>query len=111
MVEGIKGSKGFSQLAGSDPARGVAGNAPAPVAKPAAVGRPQLSGPREPFDLSAVSGARGIARDLAIRPPVDAPRVAALRLAIEAGTYRPDADAIAGAMIAQELQAFSARRG
>lgn len=111
MVEGIKGSKGFSQLGGTDTARGATGGGPAPVAKPGAVGRPQVSGPREPFDLSAVSGARGIARDLAIRPPVDAPRVAALRLAIEAGSYRPDADAIAGAMIAQELQALAARRG
>lgn len=44
----------------------------------------------------------GIARDLAASPPVDAARVAALRSAIAGGTYKPDPDRIAAAMIRLE---------
>jgi len=44
----------------------------------------------------------GIARDLAASPPVDAARVAALRVAIAGGTYKPDPDRIAAAMIRLE---------
>ena len=44
----------------------------------------------------------GIARGLAASPPVDAARVAALRSAIAGGTYKPDPDRIAAAMIRLE---------
>ena len=44
----------------------------------------------------------GIARDLAASPPVDAARVTALRSAIAGGTYKPDPDRIAAAMIRLE---------
>lgn len=44
----------------------------------------------------------GIARDLAASAPVDAARVAALRSAIAGGTYKPDPDRIAAAMIRLE---------
>lgn len=116
MVDGIKGSKGqpFQRLAAKDPARapGSAGG-PAPVSRIASLGRPSLSGGREVFDpagANSISGISGIARDLAIRPPVDIQRVADVKLAIQAGTYRPDADAIAGAMIAQEVSLLASRR-
>lgn len=117
MVDGIKGSKGhsFQRLAGSDPARapGSAG-APATVSRAAALGRPALSGGREAFDaagLNGINGLKGIARDLAIRPPVDVQRVAEVKLAIQSGSYRPDAEAIAAAMIAQESSLLASRRG
>lgn len=42
----------------------------------------------------------GVARDLAAAAPVDAARVAALRLAIADGSYKVDPDAIAARMIA-----------
>ncbi len=44
----------------------------------------------------------GIARNLAASPPVDAARVTALRSAIAGGTYKPDPDRIAAAMIRLE---------
>ena len=43
-----------------------------------------------------------IAKDLATSPPVDAGRVAALRQAIQSGSYRIDPDRIAERMIALE---------
>jgi len=46
-------------------------------------------------------------RDMAASPPVDSARVEALRLAIAAGSYTPDAEAIAGAML--RLEAGSGR--
>lgn len=114
MVDGIKGSKGhsFQRLAGTDPARaaGSAG-APATVSRAAALGRPALSGGREAFDPAGLTGIKGIARDLAIRPPVDVRRVAEVKLAIQSGSYRPDAEAIAAAMIAQESSLLVSRRG
>ncbi len=117
MVDGIKGSKGqpFQRLAGNDPARSAAGTGgTAPLSRAGALGRPTLSGGREPFDpagITGISGLKGIARDLAIRPPVDAQRVADVKLAIQAGSYRPDAEAIASAMIAQEASLLASRRG
>jgi negative regulator of flagellin synthesis FlgM len=44
----------------------------------------------------------GIARELAVSAPIDAARVAALRSAIAGGTYKPDPDRIAAAMIRLE---------
>ena len=44
---------------------------------------------------------------MAASPPVDSARVEALRLAIAAGSYTPDAEAIAGAML--RLEAGSGR--
>jgi negative regulator of flagellin synthesis FlgM len=46
-------------------------------------------------------------RDMAASPPVDSARVEALRLAIAAGSYTPDAEAIASAML--RLEAGSGR--
>jgi negative regulator of flagellin synthesis FlgM len=54
---------------------------------------------------SPAAGQTALVRSLAASPPVDAGRVAALRAAIASGSYRIDADAIAGAMLA------GARRG
>lgn len=48
---------------------------------------------------SAASAGAGLVADLAKAPPVDAARVAALKAAIDAGTYRIDPDAIAAAML------------
>jgi flagellar biosynthesis anti-sigma factor FlgM len=113
MVDGIKGSKGqpFQRLAGNDPARapGAAGGT-APVSRIAGLGQPALSSGREALDSAGIAGVKGIARDLAIRPPVDVQRVADVRLAIAAGTYRPDADSIATAMVAQEVTLLTSRR-
>lgn len=66
--------------------------------RPAAVERP----------LALASAAEGgvlttVARIAADGAPVDIDRVAALRAAIRAGGYRPDADAIAGRMIDADI--------
>lgn len=55
---------------------------------------------REGGDRALVSSA-GIGAALAAEPPVDAGKVASLRLVIEAGTYRADPEAIADAMLWQ----------
>ncbi|WP_448581081.1 flagellar biosynthesis anti-sigma factor FlgM [Thermaurantiacus sp.] len=108
MVDGVKG-KGqlFQRVAGSDSARtvGSAGST-APVRQAVPAGRLPLADGREAFDLS---GIKGLARDLAIRPPVDAQRIADVRLAIAAGTYKPDAESIAAAMIAEEVSWLASR--
>jgi negative regulator of flagellin synthesis FlgM len=41
----------------------------------------------------------GLVRDMAAAPPVDAEKVARLKLAIASGSYRIDADAIADAIM------------
>ena len=51
---------------------------------------------------AVVSNLGRVAKDLAASPPVDTARVAALRLAIASGDYKPDPDRIAAAMIALE---------
>jgi negative regulator of flagellin synthesis FlgM len=76
---------GLTPQANSLPARVSAG--PADRLKPRAA------------DLPARVGAGAVVRDLAASPPVDAGRVAALRAAIADGSFRIDADAIAGAML------------
>jgi negative regulator of flagellin synthesis FlgM len=48
---------------------------------------------------SAASASAGLVADLAKAPPVDAVRVAALKAAIDGGSYRIDPDAIAAAML------------
>ncbi len=74
---------------------------------------PALTEPNSRSDAAAPRGNRpseqesaslqldGIARELAAAPPVDTARVAALRAAIEAGSYRVDPEKIAAAMIEQ----------
>lgn len=74
----------------------LAGNAAAARAAPATAAAPAAS----PRALSAQAGQR--VRDMAASPPVDVARVAALRLAIADGSYKPDPDAIAAKMIALE---------
>lgn len=76
------------------------------VAKPGDLrGKAQVQSPK-----AAVSAQiSGIARELAASPPVDAARVAALRSAIAGGSYKPDPDRIAAAMI--RLETGQARRG
>ena len=51
---------------------------------------------------AAIASAQQLVRDMAASPPVDTARVAALRLAIAAGSYTPDPEAIAAKMIALE---------
>ena len=45
---------------------------------------------------------RGIARDIAAQPPVDASKVERLSQLVSAGAYKVDAGRIADAMIASE---------
>lgn len=73
------------------------------VADPAALGR---AGPAQPAADAASPSARAgataqVRRVEAGPPPVDGARVARLAAEIAAGTYRIDADAIAGAMLAE----------
>lgn len=44
----------------------------------------------------------GLARELAVSPPVDGRKVAMLRAAIAQGSYRPDSEQIAARMLALE---------
>jgi flagellar biosynthesis anti-sigma factor FlgM len=73
------------------------------LADPAALGRTPSALP--PADAAAPSGRAGataqVRRVEAGPPPVDEAKVARLAADIAAGTYRIDADAIAGAMIAE----------
>ena len=74
----------------------LAGNAPAERAAPAAAATPAAA----PRVVSAHAGQW--VRDMAASPPIDSARVEALRLAIAAGSYKPDPEAIAARMIALE---------
>ena len=58
--------------------------------------------PRTATTGAATTSAGQVVRDMAASPPVDTARVAALRLAIAAGSYKPDPQAIAMKMIALE---------
>ena len=58
----------------------------------------EVKSPRAPVSTQI----SGIARELAVSAPIDAARVAALRSAIAGGTYKPDPDRIAAAMIRLE---------
>ncbi len=91
MIDGL-GRAGLQRLAvfGNDaPGRAVAGT-PAATAPRAAAGK-----------------AGQLVREMAATPPVDSARVSALRQAIAAGTYKPDPQAIASAML--RLEAGSGR--
>ena len=69
--------------------------------RPEAVQRPaEPARASEPLNLSGTAVA---ARALAASPPVDEAKVVRLRAAIADGSYKPDADAIAGKMLALDL--------
>ena len=89
MIDGIgKGGAGRIELARSS--AGQAAAAAAPAGSPGAGGR--------------YAGIGGVVADLvALGPPVDGDKVAALRQAIAEGRYRADPDAIADRMIAADL--------
>ncbi len=96
---------GLPRAAGLDPADSnaahVKGRVPAVLgdqAGAAASGLARL--PDQPLRSDDVGG---LVRDLAGSPPVDMSRVAALKAAIEAGTYALDPSAIADSMLATEL--------
>jgi negative regulator of flagellin synthesis FlgM len=96
MVNGISGGTGnFPSMKTADTSR-------TPAAPDAA--RTRRAAPPEPPAVPPAAPTRleRIAADLAVKPPVDQSRVEALKLAIAAGTYKPDPVRIAGAMIAQE---------
>jgi negative regulator of flagellin synthesis FlgM len=80
--------------------RGAPLRLPGAGADPAA--RTGAAAPSAPAGRAAGSGPGQIVRDMAAKPPVDSARVETLRLAIAAGTYKPDPDAIAARMIALE---------
>lgn len=92
MVDGISASglNATSVRVVKDPTQ-VSGGALAPRPDAAAWGKA----------LPAVD-AGALTREMAANPPVDVARVKELRAAIQAGTYRVDAEKIADAMIAQE---------
>jgi negative regulator of flagellin synthesis FlgM len=95
MVDGILGGKlpAAARPVGIDPARDTrvsSAAAPAPSA-----GAPPAG------ELNR-SEARGLVRDLAARPPVNADKVAQLQAQIAGGRYPVDAGRIADAMIAHE---------
>lgn len=58
--------------------------------------------PPAPPSRTATTSAGQWVRGMAASPPVDTARVEALRLAIAAGNYKPDPEAIAAKMIALE---------
>ncbi len=89
MIDGIgKGGAGRIELSRSASGQGAA--AAAPAGSPGASGRS--------------AGLGGLVSDLvALGPPVDGDKVAALRQAIAEGRYRVDPDAIAERMIAADL--------
>jgi negative regulator of flagellin synthesis FlgM len=63
----------------------------------AAATTPAVSTPRV-----AAGKAGQLVREMAVTPPVDSARVGALRQAIAAGSYKPDPQAIAAAMLRLE---------
>lgn len=73
------------------------------IADPAALGRPPAQPPAaEAGQPAARAGATvQVRRVEAGAPPIDEAKVTRLAAEIAAGTYRLDADAIAGAMIAE----------
>lgn len=89
MIDGVGRMQPVALTAGE--ARMKTSDGQAPVAR-AAGGQADAA----PEVLSARIGA-----EMAAGPPVDAGRVAALRLAIEAGSYRAEPMAIADAMLRQ----------
>jgi negative regulator of flagellin synthesis FlgM len=72
-----------------------------------APGRATASTPAAAAPRAAAGKAGQLVRDMAAAPPVDSARVNALRQAIAAGTYKPDPQAIASAML--RLEAGSGR--
>jgi negative regulator of flagellin synthesis FlgM len=72
-----------------------------------APGRTVTAAPAAAAPRAAGSKAGQLVREMAASPPVDSARVGALRQAIAAGTYRPDPQAIASAML--RLEAGSGR--
>lgn len=91
MIDGL-GRAGLQRLAvfGNDaPGRTVAGAAATSATRPAG------------------SKAGQMVREMAASPPVDSARVGALRQGIAAGSYKPDPQAIAAAML--RLEAGSGR--
>ena len=95
MVEGLKG--------GMIPQRPVEGRSPTDRSQVVSVdGAPRAGADRSgPGARAAADGIalKGLVRDLARTPPVDAARVADLRAAISAGRYPLDSAAVADAMI------------
>jgi negative regulator of flagellin synthesis FlgM len=86
MIDGL-GRTGLQRLAvfGNDaPGRAI-------------TGAPASAAPR-----AAGSKAGQLVRDMAATPPVDSARVAALRQGIATGSYKPDPQAIASAMLRLE---------
>jgi flagellar biosynthesis anti-sigma factor FlgM len=72
---------------------------------------PIAAAPKMASDVSGVKGnhglassreLRGLVRDMAASPPVDTAKIDRLRTEISGGAFKPNPDAIAGAMIAQE---------
>lgn len=98
-IAGPAGHNGVGMATTGAPARLDAGRA---LADGKAIDAPggRAAGAMAPAGPSALSGLKGIIRDLAARPPVDAERLAALNLAIQSGSYRVDPDRVAEAMIA-----------
>lgn len=72
-----------------------------------APGRTVAAAPATSAPRAASSKAGQLVREMAATPPVDSARVGALRQAIAAGNYKPDPQAIAGAML--RLEAGSGR--
>ncbi len=108
MVEGLKGSpipqapaKGRKPVEPTTPERSV--GAPEAVSPRARVAAPPLAAGASPREASLPgSSVRGLVRDLAKSPPVDASRVADLRARIASGVYTSDPQAIADAMLRVE---------
>jgi negative regulator of flagellin synthesis FlgM len=90
MMDGIRNSPVTPFTTRAAGSREAAADPAQPVRRAAGIGATASS-------ASSVGAA--LVADLAKAPPVDAARVAALKAAIDAGSYRVDPDAIAAAML------------
>ena len=86
----------------SPPRLALTGNEAAARASVAPSATPRTATTGAATTSAATTSAGQVVRDMAASAPVDTARVAALRLAIAAGSYKPDPQAIAAKMIALE---------
>lgn len=103
MIDGL-GRAGLQRLAvfGNDAPGRAVGRAVDSASGRTVAGTQETAAPR------AGAGKAGqLVREMAASPPVDSARVGALRQAIAAGSYKPDPQAIAAAMM--RLEAGSGR--